>query len=89
MNFTKEHIKTLEKNKNYYETLKKSGALSKVNSSIVAELQTVYNEAIGGKKFPTWCAACVIELVELVYINYENFKNERRKKIARPKSTGK
>lgn len=76
MNFTKEHIRILEKNRPYYDGLVRNGTVRNMSSVIVDEFQKVYKEAIGNKKFAVWCDACIVELMKLVYINYDNFKKE-------------
>jgi predicted transcriptional regulator len=91
MNFTKEHIRILEKNKHYFESLQQSGTLTKISSVIVDEFKTVYKEAISEIKVNVYCSACIVELIELVYINYEKYLQDERKikTTARPKPTRK
>ena len=83
--FSEDHIRVIEKNREYYNNLQRNGTLRNISSVTVGEFQKVYNEAIGAQKFNTWCSACVIELIELVYINYEKFReNQRRQSMAVP-----
>lgn len=88
MNFNDDHIRIVEKNRHYYTTLKQSGALNKLSSVIVDEFQRVYTEAIGGKKFPTWCAACIVELIELVYLNYDKYGSDTKEVTNEQKKRG-
>jgi hypothetical protein len=82
MNFTAEHKKIIKKNRPYYNGLLSSGTVRNISSVIVDEFQRVYTEAIGGKKFPTYCSACVLELIELVYRNYDQHETNTRPKQA-------
>ena len=79
MNFNPEHIRILEKNKSYYQSLQDNGTVSRLSSVIISEFQQVYKEAINDLTFHIWCKSCVVELIELCYINYYKFlENEAR-----------
>lgn len=79
MKFTEDHARIIEKNKHYYENLKRNGTITKMSSVTRDEFIKVYNEAISERRFNVGCAACLVELIELIYSNYEQYNRSERK----------
>lgn len=76
--FTEEQLYILNKNKGYYNKLKYSGALRRINSSIILEFRDVYESAgISTTKVNIGCAACIVEMIELLYLNYDKYLKDR------------
>lgn len=76
MNFTKEQIEFLEKNRAYYDGLVRNGTLRNISSVTINAFKKLYKDAIANRDFAVWCDACVVELITLCYRNYETFQKE-------------
>lgn len=39
------------------------------------QLQQIYNEAIGPKRFNAWCPACLVDLAQELFRSYESVRH--------------